>query len=183
MTVEHQQLAVAVETVMTQSIQVRISPVMNAERDDVQRAADLARLRIVKHLVLGWTEVEVIRSLLQIREVRERYGHAVFHQPRRLAFFLSSNKVQGAALIGLAPPAPIREFRLPAIHLLDGDVRMLRRFGLGLRRNSHMKKRRCGKDEHSRCQSCAQKTMHNDHLRWPKAWPLASRLKPRTLVR
>src|SRR5260370_18978503 len=182
MAVEHEQFDGSVEEIMIHSIQVRISPVMNAERDDVQRAADLARLRIVKHLVLGWTEVEVIRSLLQIREVRERYGHAVFHQPRRLDFFLSSNKVQGAALIGLAPPAPIREFRLPAIHLLDGDVRMLRRFGLGLRRNSQVKERRCGKGEHSRCRSCAKKTMHNDDLRWASAWPLASRMTARTLV-
>ncbi|PYS59538.1 MAG: hypothetical protein DMF76_16215 [Acidobacteria bacterium] len=90
----------------------------------------------MKHFVLGRTEVEIVGGFLQIREVRERYGYAILHQTGRLHFLLRRDEVQRAAFIVFAPAAPVREFGLPAIDLLDGDGRGLRGLRLGLRGNS-----------------------------------------------
>src|SRR5438309_9803008 len=98
---------------------MRVRAVMTSERDDFQGAADLASLRIVKHFVLGRAEIEVVGGFLQIREVRERYANAILHEVSRLHFLLRRDEVQSAALIVFAPAAPVREFLLPTIHLLD----------------------------------------------------------------
>src|SRR5580765_4235366 len=106
---------------------MRVGPVMDAEADDIERAADLAGLWVMKHLVLGRAEVEVVGGFFQVREVGERHGNAILHQTRRLDFLLRRDQVQGAALVLFTPAAPVRKFGLPAIDLLDSYGRMLRR--------------------------------------------------------
>src|ERR1700730_12709504 len=138
---------------------MRVGPVMDAEADDIERAADLAGLRIVKHLVLGRAEVEVVGGFFQVREVGERYGNAILHQTRGLNLLLRRDQVEGAALVVLTPAAPVRKFGLPATDLLDADGRMLgRRRGFGVRRNPNAEG--CSDEQGGSQNGCGNEAFH-----------------------
>jgi hypothetical protein len=124
MAVEDECFSIARQRIVTERVQVGIGAVVNAETDDVQSAADAAGVGVVKHFVLGGTEVKVVGGLLQIGKVRERDGYTILHQTRRLHFLLGRDQVQRAALVILAPAAPVGEFRFPAVHLFDGYLGM-----------------------------------------------------------
>src|SRR6266568_2177027 len=127
-------------------------------------------------------ETEVVGGFLQIREVRERYANAILHEVSRLHFLLRRDEVQRAALVVFAPAAPVGEFRLPAIHLLDGDGRMLRGVGLGLRGNSSEVEPDCDERQHGWPQhGCGNEALHGTtSVRY--AWSFVSRIKARTFV-
>jgi hypothetical protein len=99
--------------VVAQRIHVRVGAVVKAVPDGIERAARLSRLRragrAVPHLVLRLAEIEIVDRFLKGRKTCERHHNAILYQRQRLLRFLRRHQVERAALILLAPAAPVGE--------------------------------------------------------------------------
>jgi len=138
MAVVDNDLAVAQQGVMAQRIEMRVGAVVNAVADGVERAARLAGLgrtrETVPHLMLGGSEVEVVDGFLEAREACQRDHGGVLDKRQRLLGFFRRHQVEGAALVVLAPAAPVGQRLFHRHHLFEGHA-VGRLLGRGMRRD------------------------------------------------